>query len=627
MRASRRGSTMASDPRGAYEFGQFTLVPSQKRLLSGREMLALAPKVFDTLVLLVENQGRLIQKEEFLKALWPNSVVEEQALAHNISQLRKVLRDPAEDPKFIETVPKRGYRFIASVRASAEPPAVPGSSAPSAAVPSAMKPLRWSRRAVLAVPAAVLVLVAGMTVYVYFPRTGRAPAGAPPAIRSLAVLPLENLSGDKEQEYFAAGMTDALTTDLAQIGALRVISETSARQFKGSRESLPQIGRDLKVDAVLEGAVTRSENRVRVTAQLVEAASDRHLWARTYERDLKDVLALQDAIAQDVAEQIRVTLTPKERSLLIQPHAVDPEAYDDYLKGVYWGNQYTPEGYEKACAYFRKAITQDPSYALPYTGVAQCFPDQPDKARAAIVKALALDPSLAEAHVTLAVIKFSIDWDWSGAEAEWKQAIAISPNLASAHHDYSEYLTAMGRLEEAISEAERARNLDPYAAFTDVQLGQALYHARRYDDALRVNQRGLEMHPDVPAFYWNSADIYEQKKMFAEAFAAHQKALTILKDPRVSAYGAAYKRAGYKGYLLAQAEFEQTHNRLYAGHCYALAGDGPRAIAAWEAAYRDHSVGVLFIRTAPEADSVRSSLGYRDLVRRIGFPQSSGDKN
>ena len=617
---------MAGDPRVAYEFGQFTLVPSQKRLLSDREMVALAPKVFDTLVLLVENQGRLIQKEEFLKALWPNSVVEEQALAHNISQLRKVLRDPTEDPKFIETVPKRGYRFIASVRASGEPPAVLASPAPNGAVPSAMQPW-WPRRALLAVLAAVLVLAAGTTVYVYFPRTGRAPAGALPTIRSLAVLPLENLSGDKEQEYFAAGMTDALTTDLAQIGALRVISETSARQFKGSRESLPQIGRYLKVDAVVEGAVMRSENRVRVTAQLIETASDHHLWARTYERDLKDVLALQDAIAQDVAEQIRVTLTPKERSLLTQQHAVDPEAYDDYLKGVYWGNQYTPEGSEKACAYFRKAITQDPAYALPYTGIAKCFPDQPDKARAAIVKALALDPSLAEAHATLAVIEFAIDWDWSGAEAEWKQAIAISPNLASAHHDYSEYLTATWRLEEAVSEAERARDLDPYAAFTNVQLGQVLYHARRYDDALRVNQRGLEMHPDVPAFYWNSADIYEQKKMFAEAFAAHQKALTILKDPRVSAYGAAYERAGYKGYLLAQAEFERTHNRLYAGHCYALAGDGPRAIAAWEAAYKDHSVGVLFIRTAPEADSVRSSPGFRELVRRIGFPQSSGDKN
>jgi TolB-like protein/DNA-binding winged helix-turn-helix (wHTH) protein len=623
MWASRRGFTMASDPPAAYEFGQFTLVPSQKRLLSGREVLALAPKVFDTLVLLVENQDRLIQKEEFLKALWPNSVVEEQALAHNISQLRKALRDPAEDPKFIETVPKRGYRFIAPVRASGEPPAVPGSSAASGAVRSPIQPLRWLRRTVLA----VLVLAAGTTGYVYLPRSGRAPAGAVPAIRSLAVLPLENLSGDKDQEYFAAGMTDALTTVLAEIGALRVISETSARQFKGSTKSLPQIGRDLKVDAVLEGAVTRSENRVRVTAQLIEVASDHHLWARTYERDLKDVLTLQDAIAQDVAEQIRVTLTPKERSLLTQQHAVDPEAYDDYLKGVYWGNQYTPEGYEKACAYFRKAITQDPGYALPYSGVAQCFPDQPDKARAAIVKALALDPSLAEAHATLAVIKFSIDWDWAGADAEWKQAIAISPNLASAHHDYSEFLTAMGRLEEAISEAERARDLDPYAPFTNVQLGQVLYHARRYDDALRVNQRGSEMHPDVPAFYWNSADIYEQKKMFAEAFAAHQKALTILKDPRVTAYGEAYKRAGYRGYLLAQAEFEQTHNQLYAGHCYALAGDGLRAIAAWEAAYEDHKVGVLFIRTAPEADSVRSLPGFRDLVRRIGFPQSSGDKN
>jgi TolB-like protein/DNA-binding winged helix-turn-helix (wHTH) protein/Tfp pilus assembly protein PilF len=613
---------MASDLQAAYQFGQFTLVPSQKRLLSDREMVPLAPKVFDTLVLLVENQGRLIQKEEFLKALWPNSVVEEQALAHNISQLRKVLRDPAEDPKVIETVPKRGYRFIAPVRASGESPAV---LAPSGAVPSAIQPLRGPRWAVLAMLAGVLVLATGATIYVYFRHTGPEAAGVPPAMHSLAVLPLENLSGDKEQEYFADGMTDALTTDLAQVGSLRVISRTSAMRFKGSKDDLPQIGRALKVDAVVEGTVARVESRVRITAQLIEASSDHHLWAKSYERDLKDVLALQDEIAQDITQQIRVKLTPKERSLLTQAHAVDPEAYDDYLMGSYWWDQLTVEGDKKACDYFHKAIAKDPNYALAYVGMGECSAaghGTADKSREAFVKALALDPSLAEAHTMLSGIKFLSDRDWSGAEAELNQAIALNPNYAPAHNGYSFFLVAMGRLDEAMREIERARDLDPYSAPITLWLGQVLYHARRYDDALRENRRGLGMHPDTGAFYWNMADIYEQKKMFAEAFAARQQALGLFKDPRVPALADAYKRSGYKGYLLKQAEFEESHNPPYAAHIYALLNDEPRAIDALETAYNKVFGAIVFIRTAPELDSIRSSPRFRELVRRIGFPES-----
>lgn len=610
---------MASDLEAAYEFGQFTLVPSQKRLLCDRERVPLGPKVFDTLVLLVQNQGRLIQKEEFLKALWPTSVVEEQALAHNISQLRKVLRDPSEDPKFIETVPKRGYRFIASVRVAGQPPAFPVSPAPSGAVPSAMQPLRWPRRAVLAALAAVLALAAGTSVYVYLRRTSPESTGVVPAIHSLAVLPLENLSGDKEQDYFADGMTDALITDLAQVGSLRVISRTSAMRFKGSKDALPQIGRELKVDAVVEGTVARAESRVRITAQLIEASSDHHLWAKRYERDLKDVLALQDEIAQDVAEQIRVKLTPQEHSLITQAHNVDPEAYDAYLRGSYWMQQLTLEGSNKGCAYFQKAVTKDPSYALAHVGKAQCE-DTPGRYRE-VTKALALDPSLAEAHTLLATIKVQ-DWDWPSAEAEHKQAIALNPNDAPAHYWYSVYLVAMGRLEEATREIERARDLNPYDAFTTLWLAQVLYHARRYDEALRVQQLGLEMHPNAPNFYWDMADVYEQKKMFAEAFAARRQALSLQKDPRLAALAEAYKRSGYKGYLLAQAEFDKTHDVLYAAHCYALLNDEARAIAALEAAYSGHDARIAFIRTAPEMDSIRTSPGFRDLVRRIGFAES-----
>jgi TolB-like protein/Tfp pilus assembly protein PilF len=588
-----------------------------------------------------------------------------------VKLLRSALGDDPRAPRYIEGVRGRGYRMLAEVRPLTQrqgtpEPVVPPSlkerkeeespdvqagiaatgavtvSSPSATQSAAPRPAGWGPLGWIGGTLIMVALLAASWASVS-DRGASKPAErtsvvVSPVIHSLVVLPLENLSGDKEQEYFADGMTDALTTDLAQIGSLRVISRTSAMHFKGSKETLPQIGRDLKVDAVVEGTVTRGENRVRVTAKLVEAGSDHHLWAKTYERDLKDVLALQDEIAQDVAEQIRVKLIPKERSLRIQVHAVDPEAYDYSLRGWYWLDQFAEEAAWKALDYFQKAIAKDPSYALAYAGLAESFlglgfggalprKEALTKARDAADKALALDPSLAEAHTALAIFKFFVDWDWSGAEAEYKQATALNPNYAPAHQWYSFYLVAMGRLDEAMREIERARDLDPYDALTTDRLGQVLYHARRYDEALRVNQRGLEMHPNVGTFYSEMADIYEQKKMFAEAFAARQQALSLQKDTRVTALGEAYKRSGYKGYLLKQAEFEQTRNTPYAAHCYALLNDEPRAIAALEVAYNKREPGIPFIGTAPEFDSIRSSPRFRDLVRRIGFPQPTSDKN
>jgi tetratricopeptide (TPR) repeat protein len=409
--------------------------------------------------------------------------------------------------------------------------------------------------------------------------------------------------------------------------------------FKGSKETLPQIGRDLQVDAVVEGTVARGERRVRITAQLIEASTDHHLWAQTYERDLKDTLALQDEITQDITELIRFKLTPRERSVLMQVNAVDPEAYDDLLKGRYWLSSWTGDRAWKALDYFHKAIAKDPKYAAAYAGVADSFVtlhvsgglparEAYPKAREAAVKALALDPSLAEAHTSLAAVKWGYEWDWSGAEAEYKQAIALSPNYANTHMMYSGFLLAMGRLDEATKEIERARDLDPFSPGITWWQGQVLYHARRYDDALRQDRRGLEMHPDNANFYDAIADVHEQKKMFAEAFAARQQALRLENDPSVAALGEAYKRSGYRGYLLKEAQIlEQAHNPGYAAHPYALLNDEARALTALEWSYYEREPEILFLRTAPELDSIRSSPRFRDLVRRIGFPPSSDDKN
>jgi tetratricopeptide (TPR) repeat protein len=421
--------------------------------------------------------------------------------------------------------------------------------------------------------------------------------------------------------------------------------------FKGSKETLPQIGRDLQVDAVVEGAVTRGENRVRVTAQLVEASSDHHLWARSYERDLKDVLVLQDEIAQDIAEQIRVKLTPKERGLRIQVHTVDPEAHDAYLRGRYWAYKAdtwtlcenpagcaSPEAW-KAVEYYQKAIARDPNYALGYAGVADGFvvlavsgglpfKEASVKANEAALKAVALDPSLAEPHSSLGFIKLFNDWDWSGAEAEFKQAIALNPNFARAHLWYSSFLVITERLDEAVNECERARDLDPFDFYANHWLGQALYHARRYDDALRQMRQTLEMFPDREGrLYSEMAEVYEQKKMFAEAFAARQQSLGNC--PCVTPLAEAYKRAGYRGWMLKAVQLiDQKPHGFWPilAHLYAMLGDEAHAMSSLERGYDEHSMPILFITTAPEMDSVRSSVRFRKLVRRIGLPQPS-DKN
>jgi tetratricopeptide (TPR) repeat protein len=374
---------------------------------------------------------------------------------------------------------------------------------------------------------------------------------------------------------------------------------------------------------------------------------------------LKDVLALQDEIAHDITEQIRVKLTANARSLVLQVRAVDPEAYDDYLRGRYWAYKENLEGGRKALEYYQKAIAKDPSYALAYAGLAEAYivgwgsglslKEESPKVNEAAIKALELDPSLAEPHTSLAFIKLFNDWDFSGAEAEFKQSLALNPNLASAHLWYSHYLLFMQRLNEAVNECERARNLDPFNFWINRRLGQAFYHARRYDDALRQIRRTLEMFPDhnVGGLYGEIADVYEQKRMFAEAFAARQQALTLQKDPSVPALGEAYKRAGYKGYLLKQVEIleqgppagvrttlapelelgHQGLTFLYLAHLYALLGDEAHAMSYLERAYEDHVWALPFAATAPELDSIRSSPRFRDLVRRIGFPQSPADKN
>ena len=673
------------DPTG-YQVDDLTIELAPRRVSRAGTVIPLKALSFDLLVTLVRAAPNLMSFDQLSERVWPGLVVTPETIVQRVKLLRDALGDDPHAPRYIEGVRGRGYRMIAEVRPLTErqrpsellvPPSpnktmeeespnvhagttaakTAAVSSPVAAPPAPPRPARLIPRSLIAGALIIVMLLAASLAIVHYWR-GSKPAErtssgtAPAAIRSLAVLPLENLSGDKEQDYFADGMTDALTTELAQIGSLRVISRTSAMHFKDSKETLPQIGRDLNVDAVVEGTVTRSADRVRITAQLVEAGSDRHLWARSYERDLKNVLALQDEIAHDITEKIRIKLTPQERSLLIQYHTVDSEAHDAYLRGHFWAYKGTGEGAWKAIEYYQSAIAKDPNYALAYAGVADAYlsltnwatqfsavsrvlapQEVSSKVREAAVKAIELDPSLAEPHASLAATKLFGDWDFSAAATEFKQAIALNPNLAPAHLWYSYYLEFREQLDEAVDESERARDLDPFDLYANERLGQALYHARRYDDALRQLQRTVEMFPDWgERLYWEMAEVYEQKRMFAEAVGARQHALSLNNDRNVTALGEAYKRGGYRGYLLKRIQTleqgpHQTFTFPYLAHLYATLNDEPHAMSYLERAYEEHNLAVLFMRTAPELDPIRSSPRFRELVRRIGLPPSPGDKN
>jgi len=452
----------------AYEFGPFRLIPDEGLLLRHDRPVPLTPKALETLVVLVQNSGHLVEKDELLGKVWPDSFVEEATVAQNVFTLRKVLGDTPDGHQYIETVPRRGYRFVAAVRVLGDGTSASNGTAVEIQSPSLGAPLPltegemqhmerpkagWLARALAATAVALLLLLLLLKGW----RRGQVEQPAATPIHSLAVLPLENLSSDSAQDYFADGITESLITDLAQVQGLRVISRTSVMQYKGTTKTVRQIGQELRVDSVVEGAVMRSGDRVRVSAQLVDARTDQHLWANNYDRELRDVLELQRDVAQTVAEQVRLKFAAQAGMPLSRPRPINPEAYENYLKGRYFWNRRSEEGFKKAIEYFDASLENDPNYAQAYAGLADAYAllgSLPNKAlprseampraRTAALKALEIDDSLAEAHTSLAFVRMHYDWDFAGADREFRRAIELNPGYATAHHWYAYYWLAMG---------------------------------------------------------------------------------------------------------------------------------------------------------------------------------------
>lgn len=652
-------------PARMVRFATFEVDLQAREVRKGGLKLKLYGQPFEVLAMLLERQGELVSREQLRERLWPTDtfVDFDHGVNTAINRLREALGDSADNPRFIETLPRRGYRFIAPIESIPPVPAVTA-PAPSTTAEAERIPLRdadvqtrQGKRVGWILAAAVLLL--GLLIAASVGDFRQRLLGKQPSapIQSIAVLPLVNLSNDANQDYFADGMTEALTTDLGKISALRVISRTSVMQYKGTKKSLPEIAHELQVDALVEGTVSRAGNHMRITANLVQASPEKHLWAESYENEVGDILTVQTQVAQAVAKEIQVKLTPAEQKLLNNARPVNPEAHDDYLEGRYLCNKDTREGLDKAIPYFHRAIQEAPDDPLGYAGLAVCYSiwawagdmfandlvpkDFLPEARDAALKALQLDPNLAEAHTSLANVRMVLDWDWNGAESEFKRAIQLNPNYSPAHDWYAHYLVAMGRFDEGVAEAKRALELDPFSEFTMDFAEWACYLARRYDLAIQQSHKSMEVSPEFPWAHYDLGQVNERTGRPDEAIPEYLGAEELfgMSQDRLAELRKVYHRSGAKGYWskrleLCEQAFRQPRKLASIsgfGFCDYMKnadeaairvrlGEYGAAIALLERGYSSHEADILYLNVDSQWDPVRSDPRFRDLVRRIGLP-------
>jgi TolB-like protein/DNA-binding winged helix-turn-helix (wHTH) protein/tetratricopeptide (TPR) repeat protein len=637
-------------------FGVFELDPRAGELRKRGLRVRLQQQPFQVLAMLLEHAGEVVGREELQKALWPaDTFVDfDHGLNKAINKIREALGDSAESPRFVETVARRGYRFIADVRIAGatpvrrpdlapqpdpapaagdrqDPPAAGDRQDPAGTLATLTRrrpPRAWtlSTSALLV----LLISLAAWKLHSYTPPS--------PVVRSLAVLPLESLSNDASQDYFADGMTDELITDLGQISALRVISRTSVMAYKHTRKSLPRIARELNVDAVVEGTVLRAGDQVRITAQLIEGLTDRHLWSQSYQGGLRDTLALQSTVARAIADQIRINVNPQEQAALRNVTVVNPVAYTSYLKGRYFWNKRTADGLRVALAYFNEAIDEDAKYARAYSGLADTYALLGDwqyavmtpkealpKAKAAAIKALELDSTLGEAHNSLAFCLDGFDWNLDAAGKEFQRAIELNPGYATAHHWYAWHLALSHRYDEAIVEMRRAVNVDPLSLVINADLAELLALAHFPDESIRQSLKTIELDPNFGLAHNHLGQAYLNKHMNDKAVVELQEAVRLSGGSATCianlarAYAASGKRSEADT-LLSDLKKRSSPRQSYASEIaviYVTLGDTDEAMRWLEKGYEERFNPGVLIR--PGFDPLRSDPRFQDLVRRTGF--------
>ncbi len=634
--------------RGRLRFGVFELDLRAGEMRKNGLRVRIQEQPFQVLAMLIGHPGEVVTREELQKKLWPaDTFVDfDHGLNKAINKIREALGDSAESPRFVETVARRGYRFLAEVKvADAAPVRSPGLANQShlaaeardrrdlasklAMLKHLLPSLAWKITMFV-----LLLMMASLAIWKL--HSGNRPS---PVIRSLAVLPLESLSSDASQDYFADGMTDELITDLGQISALRVISRTSVMVYKRARKPLPQIARELNVDAVVEGTVLRSGDQVRVTVQLIEASTDKDLWSQSYEGDWRDTLVLQKKVARAIADQIRISLNPQEQAALKNVKVVNPEAYESYLKGRYFWNKRTADGLQVALAYFNQAIDEDPKYAAAYSGLADTYALLADweygvmtpkealpKAKAAAIKALELDSALGEAHNSLAFCLDVFDWDLDAAGKEFRRAIELNPGYATAHHWYAWHLILLGRYDEAIAEMRTAENLDPLSLIINADLAELLLLAHSYDESIRQSRKAIEMDPNFALTHNQLGQAYLQEHAHDVAVAELQKAVQLSggSPTCIANLARAYVASGKRSEavkLLNDLKKRSNPSHSHASEIaviYASLGDRVQAMNWLEKGYEERFNPSVLLR--PGFDPLRSDPRFQDLVRRTGLP-------
>jgi len=633
-----------------YAFGEFRVDAQNRTLWRGEEPVALTPKAFEVLLLLIEHSGQVVSKDELMKTVWPDSFVEESNLTQTVFMLRKALGE-GSNQRYILTIQGRGYRFVSEVKS------VPGNehvgeASSTSVIPSddsqivggKQRPARRIRtHAVLAFGLFALVAI-GLSIWL-LPALLR-PTNASPPIHSIAVLPLDNLSGDPSQDYFADAMTDELITDLAKVGALRVTSRITIALYKRTSKKLPEIARELNVDGIVEGTIVRSGQRVRVTAHLIRADADQHLWAETYDRDFGDALQLQSDVARAITEQVRAQLTPEIKAQFDTSRSVNPEAYDSYLRGRYYiynESLTDPETLNRAKDSFEDAIRRDPSFSPAYSGLAQTYvcmalfgqgrisPVEAFRlAREAIHKALELDSNNGEAYDALGALKWRADFDWKAADQAFSKGIALAPSYSCAHEDRAMFLALMGRRAESLAELQKSKQIDPGPVSAGTELG-VFIQLRDWERLLESSRQQLVSNENDGLMHANLGLGYEGTGKFLEAIAEYQRAVELSNGGdlnAVASLGHAYAVAGRRHdaekilHDLERKSREGKASPYLPAAIYAGLGEKDKALELIEKAYREKSLDVAWIlKPDLRTDNLRSDPRFQDLLHRTGLGQ------
>jgi len=564
---------MFGEPQTSYEFGPFRVDPRERQLIRNGEVVPLRPKVFDILLLLVQNSGHVLTKDDVMRHIWSNTAVEEGNISRTISTLRTVLGEDPSEHRYIETIPWRGYRFVANVR--------------EVLVQEAVK-----------------------------------------RIDSIAVLPFVNVNEDPTTEYLVDGITDNVIRSLAQLRLLRVTSRNSAFRYKGREIDVQSVGRELKVQALLLGRVSRSDDLLSISVELVDTRDDRHLWGAQYIRPPDDLLALCDTIASKIGDKLRL-----QRPVGEQPtrHSPIHEAHVLYLKGRYHFNKLTPEGVQRAIEYLLHATELDPSYALAYAALSDChnYLAQRVEGKTAVLKALELDETLGEAHASYGFFRFLYEWDFAGAESSFKRSQALNPNYAEAHHWYAIYLANLGRHDEAEHQASLAVTLDPLSLLMNMTAALNFYLAREHDKALEQIERVLELEPNFLAARSVKGNVLVQKELYEEAVVEFQRVFELIKGvPAVAVsvkaiMAQAYAKWGKKTEalkLLEEVAAAGTASWYSIAGIYAALGEVDSALESLNKAYEQHDVSLVSLKVDPSLDGVRSDPRFNRLMTAVGIP-------